>query len=265
MNTNLYYETLYLFLDRKQIPELLAFWRQSVYLGSFGTVTRTIINEGVSELAKYYKLRITDEMTFGEFLDRYYEKLYFERCDKNPFDCIDYFAQTNEPELLKQAMKKAEPYFDFERRSGCCDIPSSVMGESERSNLEQAEKIKNVIAWVALFRAAKYKQLDLVKYLMKTHTYSKEGLLQLLETVVKNDDFALTKFLLEQGIFPKNWDNMGPLVEIAAKNANKQLLKLFFDHGSRHWAHGQRGAREGNHPELRRFFSRKLAGLDAEL
>lgn len=50
-----------------------------------------------------------------------------------------------------------------------------------------------------------------------------------------------------------------------ARNNDIPMVKLLMQYGNNNWHYGQKGANEGGHVELRRFFSRKIAGMNVEL
>lgn len=255
MNAGLYYEHLHLTLDRGYLEEVFALWRESVYLGTFGVITRAVIAERIPELAKHYNMEVTEETTFREFIDAYYEKEYSEQCSEvfhKPFKCIEYFASTGNRELLKLAIKKVReiPALQYDTRS-----------------LEQQ------IQSHALQGAARGGQIELIVIFFEGVKKSLEGELPIhgqarargafaiaLSEAIEEGRLEVVKFLLELGVISEGKD-----LQHAARKNDREMIQLLFDYGNKELVHGQRGASEGGHTELRRFFSRKLAGMDAEL
>lgn len=257
MNQNLYYEHLNFVLDRKEIPEILALWRESIYLGSFGAITRAIITKQIPALAKHYDINVNKEASFEEFLKVYYEKLYSQRCsNRGPLACVEYFAANGDRRSLKLAMGKAAPYLD---RDVLHSLPYKT-NEDKRA-FDDSYTMRLLAITNAWHGAIRGRNFDNIKFLVENYAdHSSVSLESALASAVEANDLEMAQLLLEAGA-----QQAPEMLVDAAKNGNKDMIKLLVEYGNTHWYYGQRGAREGGHEDLRKFFSRKLAGLEATL
>ena len=175
-----------------------------------------------------------------------------KRCALHPIACVEYFAAKDKRDALQKAMKKAATHLDPATGRLSFVQLEYYGGVKTRADAER------VVTSLALEYAAYYRQIDLVKFLVETRL---TGVMTgALFAAVCNCDLEMTRFLLEKGAI-----QTGAMLEYSAKNNNFQMVKLLVEYEASEWAYGQRGAREGGHIELRKFFSRKLAGMDATL
>lgn len=120
-------------------------------------------------------------------------------------------------------------------REGRIDIVENLYIESQREMTRPNFKLRDLYRIKALFKSALHEAIGSGQLVIAEY---------LLEHQVECDESELAN---------------------AARNNDIPMVKLLIAYGNKNWRYGQKGADEGGHLELRRFFSRKIAGINVEL
>lgn len=178
---------------------------------------------------------------------------FSRNCAKYPLEAVEFLAARNFQNPLQKAMQKAEAYLN----------PSTTkltfIQLAKYGVVKTSADAQRAVTYLALTTAARYRHLNLVQFLVETRDCT-AAMTGALLAAVTNNDLTMARYLLEKGAL-----QTGGILGVAARNNQLEMIQLLLDYGANAWHCGQSAANGGDHLELRKFFSRKLAGMDAQL
>lgn len=186
-----------------------------------------------------------------------YEKpiVLYTRELKNPFQALNRLAQRGNFKIWSLILENTLSVYDPSKGSAQINRGGEFLSYVKTTDDVREELIRRAVSI-----STHHRKYGFIRRLLEEYTLVPEHLEQVLRFAVTNNNLETAELALEKGAVATN----EKLLEHAARHGNKKMIRLLIAYGANDWEYGQRGAGD-KHLEIRRFFSRKLAGMEVEL
>lgn len=236
-----YYQNIHRVLESKDVVDIAKLHRASFRMKAPGKIARFLINDAVPALAEYYGLYLDKRATFARFNREYKRQILgIEPSRRDSHLDEEFFREARESRKHATVATEERPA-----------LYNALIGAARRGELNNVRrlytKIQERLAESDPSALPDHETMDLELASSKA-----------LEAAALAGHVSTVEFFLKKGV------TSGVVMRIAAKNNDREMIRLLVRYGNKQWSDGQAGANEGGHLELRKLFSRKLAGMEVE-